>query len=79
MFMGQSFLWHEGDVKAADHLFFKEKSNAEKYVAENKKSISYKDLEDFLDTNYVGAGFLYEDIDSRRRFRAEIINHFKPK
>ncbi len=70
----------EGYGKCPSGLkFFKEEANAERFVAENKKSISYKELEDFLDKNYVGAGFLYEDIDSRRRFRTEILNKFKPQ
>jgi len=63
----------------SQYKVFKEKANAERFIDENEKSISYKELEDFLDKNYVGEGFLYEDIDSRRRFRTEILNKFKPQ
>lgn len=51
---------------------FKHKSNAEKYVAENKKSISYKELEDYvvLTTPFLK---LPEQVALRN-----ILNHFKP-
>ena len=52
---------------------FKHKSNAEKYVAENKKSISYKELEDYvvLTTPFLK---LPEQVSLRN-----ILNHFKPQ
>lgn len=79
MFMGQSFRWHEGDVKAADHLFFKEESNAERYVAENKKSISYKELEDYVKNNGFPATPFTNKAKDMAVNRDELLNHFKPK
>ena len=60
-------------------IYFKEKANAEKYIEENKKSISFKELEDFLNTDYIGHGWDYGKIEVRRELKAEILNHFKPK
>lgn len=55
---------------------FKEKANADKYVAENRKSISYKELEDWVRKHgIISVGFttpLLCDIE-------QLLNHFKPK
>lgn len=49
---------------------FKERANADKYVSENRKSISYKELEDYVQRHY----------SMFTKYSADIIlNHFKPK
>ena len=53
-----------------DWVTFSTEEKAKEYIAQNKKTISYKELTDFLNNHYNGTSY----ID-----RSYIIEHFKPK
>lgn len=61
-------------AQAESLMTFKEKSNAEAYIANNKKSISYKELVEYVN----GATHIYERGGDWIR-KEMIIQHFKPK
>lgn len=64
------------DSRLGNFLYFKKEENASKYAAENRKSISYKELHDWaIEYGIISVGFTTPQLCDIE----QLLNHFKPK
>lgn len=64
------------DSRLGKFLYFKKEENASKYAAENRKSISYKELHDWaIEYGIISVGFTTPPLCDIE----QLLNHFKPK